>query len=98
VNDVRFGVGPFAAIGVDDQDLLNGVGGGIMIGGKRVTGSGDAATSFNLGIGPYLVGEIQTLASGFSEGQAPPGGATEVRYRTEEDWKLLVMFSFSWSI
>lgn len=94
---MQFGVGPFAALGVSEDDLIDGIGGGIMFGGRRLSRDASSTAAFNVAIGPYLIGEVQQLAAGFVEGQAPPPGETSVRYRTEEDWKLLVMFSFSWS-
>lgn len=91
-DDMLVGFGPFVALALGGDDVIDGIGFGLMVGGK--VGQG---TSFNVGVGPYLASKIQVLADGFVDGEAAPAGATEVEFTKRSDWKSLVMFSFSWS-
>jgi hypothetical protein len=53
------------------------------------------ASSFNIGIGAVVDPRVQVLGDGFVENQPPPGTETEVRYKTTDQWGVVVLFSFS---
>jgi hypothetical protein len=89
-----WGTGPFLGIQVSEEDILQGLGFGWMVGFRY----GETARSFNIGLGMFLDEDVQTLASGFSDGQAPPTGETQVRFDKEDAWRGALVFSFAWGI
>ncbi len=91
----EWGFGPFLGVQVSEDDVLQGIGFGAMVGFRYAE---DSSRSFNIGLGMFLDEDVQTLASGFSDGAAPPGGETQVRYDKEDAWRGALMFSFAWGI
>ena len=91
----EWGFGPFLGIQVTEDDILQGIGFGGMIGFRYAE---DSSRSFNIGFGVFLDEDVQTLASGFSDGQPPPTGETQVRFDKEDAWRGVLMFSFAWGI
>jgi hypothetical protein len=59
------------------------------------TADAGGASSFNIGIGAVVDPRVQVLGDGFVENQPPPGTETEVRYKTTDQWGVVVLFSFS---
>ncbi len=91
----KWGFGPFLGVQVSEDDVLQGIGFGAMVGFRY---NEESSRSFNIGLGMFLDEDVQTLASGFSDGAAPPGGETQVRYDKEDAWRGALMFSFAWGI
>ena len=87
-----WGTGPFVALDVGDDDVLNGLGGGWMIGVR----TGDTS-SINVGWGVLLDRNVQVFGRGVHEDRPLPSGETQIRFRTISDWKQIVTFSFTWN-
>ena len=87
-----WGWGPFVAIQPGTDNVIDAIGGGLMIGLRRGTTGTD---SFNIGIGVLFDLDVQTLGDGILENQPLPAGETEIRYRRRAQSGFMVMSSFS---
>lgn len=96
-NDGDCGIGPFVAVQSGDDEIIDAVGIGLMIGFKRTANKNDTS-SFNLGIG-YIVDPDETvLGKGIEEGEVLPGseaGSETVRTRKKAQDGILFLTSFS---
>ena len=81
------GCGPFVAVAASNDNILSGVGGGVMYGFKEKAGD---SSGFSIGLGAMLDAKVKDLADGFVEGSAPPDGETSIRYVEESRWSLLL--------
>lgn len=81
-----YGVGPFMALQMSEDDLVASVGVGIMLG---VRNDPRKNTSFNFGIGLQWDSKVKQLADGFKEGQALPTGETEIRFKEKGEARLM---------
>lgn len=84
------GLGPFIAVASANDDLLSGVGLGIMYGVKTETGENDG---FSIGLGAILDGDVKDLAAGFSEGGELPDGESTIRFEEESRWSSMLFFT-----
>lgn len=91
-DDKLKGWGPFIAVELGQEDLLQGLGVGWMW-GFRDDKADDS--SLNLGIGWFVTDKIQKLGSGIEDGRPLPGAETEIRYRYDADGSVLAMASFT---
>jgi hypothetical protein len=93
----RVGLGPFAAVQPGGDDLIQAIGGGIMIGFRKQPKAREDAggESFNIGLGVWSDMKAQVLGDGFKANQPPPPGETLVRFKTRDRGSVLVMASFS---
>lgn len=90
----QWGWGPFIALQPGTDEVIEAVGGGLMIGFRR---PGDASgSSWNIGIGGVSDLNVKVLGDGFVENMAPPGAETAVRYKTksQDGWVVIASFSF----
>lgn len=87
-----FGIGPFAAIQVADDNAISSAGLGVMVG---VRSDPRAESSFNLGLGLVWDNRVKTLADGFVEGQPLPTGETAVRFTEKSSRRLMLTLSFA---
>jgi hypothetical protein len=93
----KWGLGPFIAVKGGTSNLIDAVGGGIMIGFR----SSDPAShqSFNLGIGYAAILSAQSLGAEFVEDQKAPvdssGKPLAIRYVTHDAGSLMMMASFT---
>jgi hypothetical protein len=92
VNCPMVGIGPFAALQTGDNDAINSVGFGVMLGLRT---DPRQTSSFNLGLGIAFDSHIKQLANGFTEGQAPPDNATEVKFTEKSTRRFLITLSFA---
>ena len=98
--DDSFGHGPFIAVQPGDQETINAVSAGYMLSFRRI-GKSKADTeskivqSWNIGFGVVADANVQTLGDGFKENQAPPPGETEIRYKEQTQYGLMILFSAS---
>ena len=96
-NDGDCGIGPFVAVQSGDDEIIDAVGIGLMIGFKRTNNPNDTS-SFNLGIG-YIVDPDETvLGKGIDEGDPLPGseaGSETVRTRKKAQDGILFLTSFA---
>lgn len=90
IREADIGMGPFVAIQGSDQQVIEAIAFGYMIGFKR-----SESTSLNLGLGLALDPDVQTLGSGIEADQPLPVGETQIRYRREGRWGLVGLASFS---
>ncbi|MBI3782368.1 MAG: phage tail tape measure protein [Deltaproteobacteria bacterium] len=86
------GVGPFVAVQPGSSDVVDAVGGGVMV-GVRQDGliNGD---SVNLGLGYFADPNTRVLGDGFSENKAPPAGETQVRYKDTTKSGIMLLMSY----
>ncbi len=86
------GIGPFVAIQPGGSDVVDAVGGGVMI-GVRQDGlfNGD---SVNLGLGYFADPSTRVLGDGFSENKPPPPGETQVRYKDTTMSGIMLLMSY----
>lgn len=100
-----WGLGPFVAFQGGSDNVVQGFGGGIMLGLKRLkTGTGTPfakaaaaadASSFNIGLGGFYDFDVQTLGDGLRVNQPLPAGETAVRFTKRSQFGLLLLTSFS---
>jgi hypothetical protein len=81
------GCGPFVAVAATSDDLLSGVGMGLMYGRKT---SAQDSDGFSVGLGVLLDDSVKDLADGFSRNEAAPEGETAVRFETKARWSTLL--------
>ena len=82
------GCGPFVAVAGSGDDLLSGVGLGLMYGLKsKDPGESDG---FSIGIGAILDRDVKSLASGFTQDLAAPPGSSSVLLEEKSRWSWLV--------
>jgi len=84
--------GPFIALQPGTNDIIEAIGGGIMIGFRQSTTSKD---SFNIGLGMIVDPSVQVLGDGITENQPLPTGETEIRYKETSQGGILGLFSFT---
>ena len=87
-----WGFGPFVAIQPGTDNVIDAIGGGIMLGLRRGT---DGTDSFNIGAGVLFDLDVQTLGDGLVENQPLPAGETEIRFRRRAQSGFMIMSSFS---
>ena len=90
IRQADIGMGPFVAIQGSDQQVLEAIAFGYMIGFKR-----SESSSLNLGFGLALDPDVKTLGSGLEADKPLPAGETEIRYRQEGRWGIVGLASFS---
>ena len=88
----EWGIGPFLAIQPGTNNIIEAIGGGIMIGLRR-----DAKTteSFNFCLGIVVDPNTRVLGDGILANQPLPPGETEIRYMEEMQTGFLALVSFS---
>jgi hypothetical protein len=93
----RIGIGPFCAISVggNGNDLLVGMGTGIMMGMKTGNDS-KSDSSFNIGLGVFIDPYTKTLGDGIEENELLPQGESQIRYRYKSQGGILLLFSYAW--
>ncbi|GJM44294.1 MAG: hypothetical protein DHS20C21_11360 [Gemmatimonadota bacterium] len=91
--DDRGGVGPFFAVAADDEDIVDAIGAGVMVGFRR---SKSADASLNFGAGFFMDTNSRVLGGGLREGAALPNGETEIRYEEKGKTGFHLLFSFAW--
>lgn len=95
LDESKFGHGPFVAVRPGDEDIIDAIALGWMIGLKRdeeATSTG----SWNLGLGFIVDPNVQILGDGIEANKPLPGMETEVRFKEKTQGGLLIMTSFSW--
>jgi len=87
-----WGTGPFVAVKVSENDVIDEAGFGWMLGLRRRV---EDTNSFNIGFGIMVDPDAEVLADGFTTNQAPPSGATEVATKKEERFSFAIIFSYT---
>lgn len=87
------GIGPFVALQTGDQEIINAVALGVMFGLKK--GKTDKL-SFNLGVGISADPNVQILGEGLNPNEALPDGETEIRFKEETQYGVMIVFSTAW--
>lgn len=93
VDKKHFGHGPFVAVQLGDDDLINAVALGYMMGFRR---DENASRSWNIGVGFAADPDTQVLGDGLEPNQPLPGNETEVRFKEETQYGVMILFSTSW--
>jgi hypothetical protein len=75
------------AVAATEDEVLSGVGIGLMYGRKSKAADTDG---FSIGLGVILDGKVKDLADGFEENQPPPPGETQVRFEEKARWSALL--------
>ncbi len=89
----EWGYGPFVAIQPGENEIINAIALGWMW-GFRDKDSGKV--SWNIGVGVSADPNTQILGDGFEENQPVPAGETEIRYKEETQYGVMITFSASW--
>ena len=87
-----WGVGPFVAVQLGNDELIQTVALGIMFGVRRHERS---ASSFNIGFGLAVDPDAQVLGDGLVANEPLPVGETGIRYKEEAQYGFLIVTSFS---
>lgn len=90
--DRLWGIGPFAALQPGTDNVIDAIGGGLMLALRRDAVKSD---TFNIGLGMLYDVDTPTLADGFVENRAAPGTETTVRLRRGSQIGFLVLTSYS---
>lgn len=85
------GCGPFVAVTTGQDNVLAGVGAGIIFGWKSP--KDDKGSGFSVALGVLLEGDVNSLGDGFVENQPPPEGETEVRYKSTSRPAAILFFT-----
>ena len=85
-----FGIGPFIALQMSDDDAIASVGVGLMLG---VRNDPRKDTSFNIGIGVQWDSNAKELAKGFVEGQPLPSDEDTIRFKEKGKARLMIGLS-----
>lgn len=91
----RWGHGPFLAVQPGDSEIINAIGFGWMMGFRR-GGESDSRESWNVGFGALIDPSARVLGDGIKKNEPLPQGETDVRFKTEAESSLLLIFSFSY--
>ena len=86
-----WGHGPFVALALGDESVLDGLGLGYMLAVRR----GDA--SFGLGYGYLFDNKVTKLADGFVDGQPLPTGFDDVLLVEDSQVSPMAVLSWTWS-
>ena len=89
------GIGPFVAVQPGQDEIIDAVGFGIMTGFKRP--GRDNNNSFNIGLGAIVDPNVTVLGTDVRENEPLPAGETEIRTREENQWGILLLFSFAFN-
>ncbi|HEY0051963.1 MAG TPA: hypothetical protein VGB49_00975 [Caulobacteraceae bacterium] len=84
-----WGHGPFFAVQPGTEEIIETAALGWMIGFRPKGGT----NSFNLGIGVAVDPNTQTLGDGVVRNMPLPVGETQIRYREEAQYGVLILFS-----
>ena len=84
-----WGWGPFVAIQPGTDEIIEAAALGVMV-GFRQKGSD---RSFNIGLGVAVDPNVQTLGDGIERDMPLPVGETDVRFREEAQYGLVLLFS-----
>lgn len=87
----NWGIGPFVALQPGTDEIIEAAALGVMIGFKR----GNTDQSFNVGIGVAVDPNTQVLGEGLRANQPLPVGETQIRYKEESQYGLVLLTSFS---
>jgi hypothetical protein len=89
-------LGLFVGVGLGDQQIIDMVGGGIMVGAGRVPGATDStARQHNFGIGVGRMFRVKSLGDGISADAPLPPGETDVRHKFRDTNVLFLLYSYS---
>lgn len=96
----NWGIGPFVAVQPGTENIIQSIGGGLMLGLKRSSillkeVARDRGDSFNLGFGVMVNPNSKVLGDGIQKNQPLPGGETVVRLKTTTEMGYLITFSYS---
>ena len=94
VSSLKWGWGPFMALQPGTDDIVEALGGGLMIGFKRSDDPSDTS-SWNVGFGLVIDPNKTILGDGITENQPLPPGETEVRLKEKSQLGILVISSFT---
>lgn len=87
-----WGIGPFVGIQNGSNEIIESIGGGLMLGFRR---SETATDSFNFGIGFVVDPSVKILGDGMKENQPLPEGETQIRFKETSQWGALLMISYA---
>ena len=87
------GLGPFIAVQSSADEVIDAIGFGLMLGWRSSERTG---SHFNIGIGFLLDGKAKVLGDGIELDKELPEGETDVRFKEEERWNFMLVFSFSY--
>lgn len=90
----KWGWGPFIGIQSGEEETIRALAAGLMIGFRK---GEDAKNSWNFGVGRMFETNVKHLGSGIRENEPLPNGETAIRFRTESEQAIGLVWSFAWS-
>lgn len=91
------GVNPSSGNGDGSSNLIDMVGGGLILGFGKVKDGGAFDKQHNIGFGIGRRFGVKTLGDGFSHNTPPPTGETQVRYKTTDFTAPFLFYSYNFS-
>jgi hypothetical protein len=88
--------GPFVAIQPGDDDIINSIALGYMVGLARK--GADRDKTWNIGVAIAADPNVQVLGDGLKPDRALPGNETEIRFKEETQYGIMVVFSRGWQM
>ncbi len=95
VNPDGWGHGPFVALQPGTNEIIEAVALGWMWGFKRGNSADETTDSWNIGIGVVVDPNVQVFGDGLQPNQPLPAGETQIRYKEESQYGVLILTSFS---
>lgn len=94
----RVGWGPMMAIQPGEDEIIDAMAIGFMIGLRR--GTSRPGQSFNVAVGAIVDPSVKVLGDEFDENRPAPldgaGAPLPIRFQERDQWGWMVMFSFTW--
>ena len=88
----EWGIGPFVDIQNGSNEIIEAIGGGVMLGFRRSEMTKD---SFNIGVGFVVDPSAKVLGDGIEENKPLPAGETQVRYKKTSQGGILLITSYA---
>jgi hypothetical protein len=88
----EWGIGPFVGIQNGSNEIIEAIGGGVMLGFRRSEMTKD---SFNIGVGFVVDPSAKVLGDGIEENKPLPAGETQVRYKKTSQGGILLITSYA---
>lgn len=87
-----WGWGPFLAVQPSSEQVIDAIGGGVMVGLRK---AGEGNDSFNIGLGLLVDLDTRILGDGILADQPLPAGETQIRFKRRDQTGVLLLSSFS---
>ena len=86
------GAGPFVTLRLGGEEVVQSFGLGLIFGFRKA----ESDRSLNFGVAYVTDPNVKLLGDGIEANKALPTGETQIRYKTTNQYGLMVMFSVGW--